>query len=135
MDLKTFVSEALTQIVSGIGEAQASISRMGINAAVNPASVSSNSRRKLTDPRPVEFDVALTVIERSASTQEDGEARSSGIISVARSSTDSGSLTTDHEASSKEAVSRVRFSVMLSQPGDVDVYQAPDLGRLARSLA
>jgi hypothetical protein len=135
MDLKTFVSETLTQIVSGISEAQRNIANLRTNAAVNPASVSSASSRQLTGARPVEFDVALTVVERSASTQEDSEARSSGMISVVRSSAENSSVATDHEATSQEAVSRVRFSVMLSQPGDVDVYQEPNFAELGRRLA
>jgi hypothetical protein len=135
MDLKMFISETLTQIVAGINDAQRNIELLGTNAAVNPTNVSSGSRRQLTSARPVEFDVALTVIEQSASLQGESDSHSSGIISVVRSATEFSATATDHEATSQETVSRVRFSVMLSQPGDVDVYPDPNLRDLGRRLA
>lgn len=127
MDLKTFIADTLTQIIGGISEAQRNISAMDVNAAVNPASISSDSRRHLTGARPVEFDVALTVLQRSAVSAADGSAESSGIVSVVQSFSEARSHASEDETHSEEAVSRVRFSVMLAQPGDIDVYPSSNM--------
>jgi hypothetical protein len=135
MDLKTFVAETLTQIVAGVSQAQRDIAALGTNAAVNPASVASDSSRQMTGARPVEFDVALTVVDRSSSSVEANDSQSASIISVVHSGTEAGSSSVDEQITSQEAVSRVKFSVLLAQPGDISVYQKPNLAALGRSLA
>lgn len=124
MDLRTFIADTLTQIVGGVLDAQRQIEELGSNASVNPSKVHENSRHKRTEPSPVEFDVALTVVERSSATNEEGIQSKQGMISVVHSATSTSSGASREEDSSEEAVSRIRFTVMLSQPGDIEVRPA-----------
>jgi hypothetical protein len=54
MDIKTFVSESLTQILEGVEVAQ----EKNIKSAVNPAFGSAHTKEKLTE---IEFDIAVTI--------------------------------------------------------------------------
>lgn len=69
MDLKTFVAETLQQIIDGVREAQENQkggSPEGKGAAINPGSKFQTSETgHTTPPRPIEFDVAVTVTEGS----------------------------------------------------------------------
>ena len=63
MNLSTFVAETLRQIVSGVADAQKSVAALDTNARINPALISQAARVKSGEPTPVEFDVAITVID------------------------------------------------------------------------
>lgn len=75
MDLKTFVSETLTQIAEGVQDAQQRIAQGGSGASVNPENVPHNQRHG--QPRPVEFDVAVVAGEETSENKGE-EGRSLG---------------------------------------------------------
>ena len=132
MDLQTFVAETLRQIVAGIADAQASVAELRTNARINPAKVADSAARKSAPPSPVEFDVAVTVAEENSHSRSDAEQRSRGLISVVSSSQ---VLASEQESATNrrnEAVSRVRFSVQLAQPSDVETYST-DIHVVSRS--
>lgn len=114
MDLKNFVAETLVQIVEGVADAQKRIEALGVGAAVNAQYVHPGSRRIAT-PRPVEFDVAVTVTDETAS--KAGVGASAGFLSVVSARVDGKSETSDTVRN--EAVSRIQFSVNISQPADL----------------
>lgn len=122
MDLQTFVSETLVQIVAGVKEAQSKIAELGTNASVNPGWVYETQRKKNGQASPVEFDVALTVIQQSSdsSAERTGGKLKGGVLSVfsAEVGTEFGDARSGSEKS--ETVSRVKFSVSLAQPAEID---------------
>ena len=115
MDLKTFLSETLVQIVAGVSDAAGQIAQLGTNAQVNPHVTSTSYE---TGPaRAVEF-VAITVSDESQNAGSSKADCSLGILSfvgvkAAEIGENSGSTQRN------EAVSRVKFSVQLSQPSNV----------------
>ena len=118
MDLKSFVSETLTQIVEGVADAQKRIAEADVGAAINPTLKSESAKQKIAEASPVKFDVAVTVTDESAS--RSGAGASVGFLSVISAKVDanieeSGSL-------KNEAISRIEFEVQLSQPGDITTY-------------
>jgi len=117
MDLKTFVSETLTQIVDGVNDAQRRIAEGGSGAAINPESVGHGHRETHGQARPVEFDVAVFAGEQSAEDKGEKIGASIGLISVltARASAEVDNRNTG--SSRNETTSRIRFTVMLAQPG------------------
>lgn len=123
MDLRTFVAETLTQIVDGVADAKARLASGETGAKINPAYAT-------LDVRPVEFDVAVTVAQ-----QHDEAAAVKGEIKGGVLSVFQAKVGTDLETkagSHSEQVSRVRFSVMLAQPGEVRPrapVQSPPRGR------
>lgn len=118
MDLKTFVAETLTQIVAGVHDAQKQISDMNAGAAVNPAPIASDAKRKIGKASPVEFDVAVVVADESRKTE--GVEASVGLLSVVTAKL-AGRIETS-EAARNEAISRIKFSVELAQPADLTEY-------------
>lgn len=123
MDLRTFVSETIQQIVGGIADAQKSLPGLGSNARINPALVSEGAKGQHAPPTPVEFDVALTVMESSSSRDASGEERRSGMVAVVSAEQASGNARETEAGSMSEAFSRVRFSVMVAQPADIETYR------------
>lgn len=119
MDLKTFVTETLTQIVEGVADAKSRLAEGGTGARINPVLRDSNNSPHPSEAKPVEFDLALTVAQQSAETSTaKGEAKA-GIVSVFQAR-----VGADLEAKSgtqSQEVSRVKFTVMLAQPLDVSV--------------
>ena len=110
MDLKTFVSTTLQEIVAGISEAKTAIEAIDPNARINPTVRSHNSSSAgVTDPKPVEFDVAVTVSE------EIGGGGKAG-LKIASFVEISGE---GKARSASETISRVKFTVALAQPGAV----------------
>lgn len=113
MDLKTFVSETLTQIVEGVTDAKMRLEKQGSTARINPV-LRTRAEGHPSEARPVEFDLALTVTQAAdESSATRGEGRAS-IISVFQAK-----VGADLESKSghrSEEVSRVKFSVMLAQP-------------------
>lgn len=127
MDLKTFVSETLTQIVDGVADAKQRLEVGGTGARINPVERDSSNTPRTSEASPVEFDLALTVSQQSAETSTaKGEAKA-GIISVfqARVGAD---LEAKSGAQSQE-VSRVKFTVMLAQPVDATVARPIQIPR------
>lgn len=120
MDLKTFVSETLIQIVEGVSEAQRLVRENGGNASVNPHQIAAESKQKIGQPTPVEFDVALVVSEESQTQQGSKAGGSAGFLAVAKVSAELNEQTGGK--SKTEAVSRVKFSVRLAQPADLSEY-------------
>ncbi len=112
MDLKTFVKTTLLEIAEGIKDAQAEVQKVAGNARINPETHFDRDRGH-GNTAPVEFDVALTVSERS-----EGEAH--GGLKIAGVSL-RGKKTGE---STQEVVSRIRFAVQLAQPATIEV--APD---------
>lgn len=122
MDLKTFVSETLIQIVEGVSEAQKRIRESGSNASVNPHQIASEAKQKIGQATPVEFDVALVVAEESQAQSGSKAGGSVGFLSVVTTKV-SAELSEQSSGSNKtEAVSRIRFSVRLAQPADLSEY-------------
>jgi hypothetical protein len=119
MDLKTFITETLTQIVEGVSEAQSRIESAGHPAAINPSSIGSDSVRNHGPASPVDFDVAVVISEESAQASGEKANASAGLISVV-SLKAAGQLESGRSAGSRnETTSRIRFTVQLAQPGDV----------------
>ena len=119
MDLKTFVSETLTQIVEGVADAQKRIRDANIAAAVNPSYRMGTSQRDYADEKPVEFDVAVVISEESSEASGNKAGASVGIIAVL-----SAKASADIESNSvgihrNETASRIRFSVQLAQPAEI----------------
>ena len=101
MDLRTFVTTTLVQIVGGVQDAHNQIAELETTGAVNPVPQSQEHGA----PQPVEFDVAVTV---ASSGQLEGGARLQvmGFALGGKASTDN----------STQAVSRVRFGVPVAMP-------------------
>jgi hypothetical protein len=116
MDLKTFVSETLSQIVEGVNDAQRRIEEGGSGAAINPESVAHEHQETHGVARPVEFDVAVFAGEQSAEDKGEKIGASVGLISVltARAAAEVDNRNTG--SSRNETTSRIRFTVMLAQP-------------------
>ncbi|MGE5062882.1 MAG: hypothetical protein ACM3IG_02330 [Myxococcales bacterium] len=125
MDLKTFVSETLVQIVDGVSEAQARIEKSGVAAAINPSSIAADSPRDHGSASPVEFDVAVVVSEESSEASGEKAKAAAGLISVV-SLRAAGELESGRAAGARnETSSRIRFTVQLAQPGSVHRHQRP----------
>lgn len=121
MDLRTFVAETLKQIVDGVADAKSYFAQSETGAQINP--VVRSSTDKVGNPSPVEFDIALTVSQSSESSgSTTGEAKV-GMISVFQAKV--GAESRDKDGNERQEVSRVRFTVMLAQPADIQVAQAP----------
>lgn len=127
MDLKSFVAETLVQIVEGVADAQVRIRELGVGAAVNPDRIPDNAKLKVGSPSPVQFDVAVTVTDESAS--RTGAGASAGFLSVVSAKVDAKAEASD--MLKNEAVSRIQFTVNVAQPGDLTTYstQIPNTGR------
>jgi hypothetical protein len=125
MDLKTFVSQSLIQIIEGVADAKQHIEGLGIGAAVNPETTFGSGPNHATASN-VEFDVAVTVA--NVARDKDGhqiEGSAGGVLAVvalrAKAST---AGETAHEAR-EESISRVKFTVKLGQPGNVERRPMP----------
>lgn len=118
MDIETFVSETLRQIVSGVATAQKQIHAMDVGAQVNPTVVSSGTSRS-TQPTPVEFDIAVTVTSDEQETTKAKAGASVGVLSVVSLKFGADVEGEGRAGSRNESISRVKFSVCLSQPGDI----------------
>ena len=113
MDLKTFISSTLAQIVEGIAEASEAIAARGTNASVNPIRRGHDSKMMRGDPEPVEFDVAVT-------TSEDTQSGLKGGIKVAGVFSLGGDT---HDKTTSASVSRIKFVFQLAQPSTVEVKE------------
>lgn len=123
MDLRTFVSDSILEIVAGIGDAQARLSELNTNARINPALVNEGAKGQHAQPTPVEFDVALTVTDVRTSAETTDERQRSGMISVVSAEQASSKATDAASGSRQEAFSRVRFSIMVAQPAHIETYR------------
>lgn len=99
MELKTFIADTLVQIVEGVSDAADRLSGQD-NAYVNPLVLAQGH----TDPKPVEFDVAVTVQDKMAGGGKAG-------LKVMAIEVGGGGM-----EKSTEAVSRIRFAVPVSLP-------------------
>lgn len=118
MDLRTFVRETLTQIIDGVADAKAGLEMRSSGAVINPSYGTAQAT-------PVEFDVAVTVAQQQdEAAAMKGEAKG-GVLSVFQAKV--GADLETKAASHSEQVSRVRFSVMLAQPGDVTPRTHPSV--------
>ena len=132
MDLRKFIAETLCQIVSGVEDARRDIGSMGTNAAINPTTHQSSSTKRYAAASPVEFDVAITVSDRSDAMVEAGEARETGVIEVVRSLSTVNSSSAIGASREDATVSRLKFSVMLAQPSDEHVLREPRISSMNR---
>ena len=113
MDLKTFVSQALTSIVEGVVEAQAATAKY--NAFVNPGGLMRSTQSVSTDAvwdntsnnyaRLVNFDVAVTAEEGTSTNAKIGVV--TGLLGLS-----AGGTTQNKE----QAVSRIQFAVPVLLP-------------------
>ncbi|MEH3123708.1 MAG: hypothetical protein PGN16_17350 [Sphingomonas phyllosphaerae] len=124
MDLQTFVAETLRQIVGGVADAQKSVAALGTNARINPALISQTAKVQSGDATPVEFDVAITVVDDAETVSTASASSSSGMIAVVHADRTADAGTTDRSRHRSEAVSRVRFTVQLAQPSDIQTYDS-----------
>jgi hypothetical protein len=125
MELKTFVTETLAQIVEGVSEAQKRIAEMDVGAAVNPGAVDSASARKIGKASPVDFDVAVLISEESAEQTGSAAKASLGLISVVSARTAAELESRSSGGQRNETTSRIKFSVQLAQPADLATYTIP----------
>lgn len=124
MDLQTFVAETLRQIVGGVADAQKSIAALGTNARVNPALVEQSAKVQSGAASPVEFDVAITVVDDHRTERAAGTSTSSGMIAVVHANRDTDEATSEAGQHTTSAVSRVKFTVQVAQPSDVETYSS-----------
>ena len=124
MDLQTFVAETLRQIVAGVAEAQKGIAALGTNARVNPALVEQTAKMQSGAASPVEFDVAITVVDDHRSEKSVGAATSSGMIAVVHAGQNTDETSSEARQHTTAAVSRVKFTVQVAQPSDVETYSS-----------
>lgn len=108
MELKDFIKETITQIVNGVVEAQVEISKHG--AEINPKRVQFKEAGQYNSynsgkPQYVEFDVGLTSIQKSGSSEGIGVFL--GAISLGKKNDEGTELT---------AVSRIKFSLPVVLP-------------------
>lgn len=119
MDLKTFVSETLTQIVDGVADAKQRLEAGETGARINPVRRDSSNRPHPSEATPVEFDLALTVTQQTAETSTARGDAKAGIVSVFQAKV--GADLAASSGNQSQEVSRVKFTVMLAQPLDVSV--------------
>lgn len=108
MELKDFIKETITQIVNGVVEAQAEINQHG--AEINPKRVQFKEAGQYNyhnsgKPQYVEFDVGLTSIQKSGSSEGIGVFL--GSISLGKK---------NDEGAEHTAVSRIKFSLPVVLP-------------------
>ena len=121
MDLKTFVSETLTQIVEGVADAKQRLEAGGTGARINPVRRDTSNRPHPSEAKPVEFDLALTVTQQSAETSTSRGDAKAGIVSVFQAKV--GADLAASSGNQSQEVSRVKFTVMLAQPSEISVDQ------------
>lgn len=97
---------------------------MSTNARINPALISQTAKVQSGDATPVEFDVAITVVDDIEAARTEGEASSSGMIAVVHADRTTDAVTVDRSRHRSEAVSRIRFTVQLAQPSDIQTYDS-----------
>jgi hypothetical protein len=115
MELKDFVRETIQQIVEGVSEAQSSIEEKG--AIINPSGIKFFKDGKWSNyhhamPQNVEFDVGLTAIDKSGSSEGIGVFL--GSVNLGKKN-DSGT--------ENVAVTKVKFSVPLVLPQGVSLKE------------
>lgn len=125
MELKSFVSQALSSIVEGVVEAQATASKHG--ASINPSGLMRSTQTVSTDAvwdnttnnyaRLVSFDVAVTVEEGTTTNAKIGVV--AGILNLGAGGA---------SANKEQAVSRIQFAVPVLLP----VVAGPVQARKAR---
>lgn len=127
MDLRTFISETLTQIVAGVADAQKHFAAEGLAARLNPTEAERGKNVRTGAPSPVDFDVALTVASESEGSSSSSVGGKAGILNVvsARAGLDDAQKTGERE----ERISRVKFTVQLGQPADVNEYAPINFSR------
>lgn len=101
MDLRTFISSTLTQIVGGVKDAIDEVRSIDPNAKINPTP----NDQYYSSPENVEFDVAVTVTKTKK-----GDAGAGIHIAGIRAG---GKGEIGHES---EEISRIKFSVPISVP-------------------
>lgn len=114
MELKDFIKESLRNIVDGVTEAQALIKEKG--AEINPSKVQFKENGQYNyfnsgKPHFVEFDVGLTSIQKSGTSEGIGVFL--GSISLGKKNDDG----TEHTA-----VTRIKFSLPLVLPSGGGEY-------------
>jgi hypothetical protein len=108
MELKDFIKETITQIIEGVVEAQQEINKHG--AEINPKKVQFNEDGKYNHyvsgkPHFVEFDIGLTSIQKSGSSEGIGVFL--GALSLGKKNEDGNEHT---------AISRIKFSLPVVLP-------------------
>jgi hypothetical protein len=114
MELKDFIKETIIQIIDGVVDAQATISKHG--AEINPKKVQfkeagQNNYFNSGKPQMIEFDVGLTSIQKSGSAE--GVGVFLGAISLGKK---------NDEGAEHTAVSRIKFNLPLVLPSGPGEY-------------
>lgn len=122
MDLQTFITSTLVQIVGGVAEAQKQLIELNTNAVVNPNTIKLDDRKSGT-PTAVHFDVALTVVEESHSSSGEKLSGKAGFLSIVTANISADTTGEEKGGRRNETVSRVKFEVMLAQPSDLVVKE------------
>jgi hypothetical protein len=130
MDIRTFVSEMLTQIVEGVADAQRRVDEGGSGAKLNPRQThSANIERGLHEARPVEFDIAVTVANEDREGSESKVGGGLQVLSVVGVKLGAAMAEQSSGSQRSETVSRVQFSVLLAQPGHTNVERPTPIPR------
>lgn len=119
MDLRTFVSEAITQIVEGVSDAGTRVREASSNARVNPVDTVEHARKDRADPQDIEFDVAVTVTDQQTQGSNEKIGGKAGFLSVVSLQASAEIAGAREGVSRSETVSRVRFSVKVALPADI----------------
>lgn len=110
MDLETFVTETIVQVIGGVEKAISKVGDISKTGMVNP----SYSTHKHGEVQPVEFDVAVTVAQKTAG--EGGGGVKVAVLQVG------GKL---ESATENVAVNRVRFTVPVAVPSTTMKREPP----------
>lgn len=115
MDLQEFVKTTLVQIVSGVDEARKAIEQIDTNARVNLQWKGQDDEAAMfATPSPVEFDVAVTVSD-TVDGSVGAKLKIANLVSLGAEM---------KEQALSQSISRVRFTVGLSQPASVETKPA-----------
>lgn len=130
MDIRTFVSETLTQIVEGVADAQRRIDEGGSGAQVNPSvKYGTAEPRGVADANPVDFDIAVTVAAEDREGSESKMGASLQVLSVVGVKLGGGLSEQSSGIQRSETASRVKFSVQLAQPGHTQLARSTPIPR------
>lgn len=114
MELKTFIKETIENIVDGVVESQTAIAKKG--AEINPRKVQFRQNGEWNNynsgmPHSVEFDVGLTAIDKSGSTE--GVGVFLGAISLGKK---------NDKGIEQTAVTKIKFTIPLVLPSGSGEY-------------
>ena len=114
MNLRDFVRESLLQIANGVSDVNERFTSNPTSARANPPGAEFRSRggttyQPMIDTQPIEFDVAVTIVENFSASSSRDASEGISVVSACAQRTD--------EAQTMNAnVSRIRFTIPLRLP-------------------